>query len=220
MSVDDRLRQAFAETDHGWDEHAPDALATVLARDRRETAVRRVATAALVAAAAVVAVVVAAPDDGDQSPARPSNPSHSQDVGSPNGPLEGRWTSGPITTADVRAAARAAGRPDVASAMLDQLPPRPFHITLHVTGTGLNQGFRSRQGDTTGDDVELLEFNGPRVYLRPRNAPGGTNVHTWVVEDGVLRMTFVSTTEADTEGVPGEAWQRLIYDTAGFTSGT
>jgi hypothetical protein len=30
-------------------------------------------------------------------------------------------------------------------------------------------------------------------------------------------MTFVSTTEAAADGVPAEAWQRLLFDTAAFT---
>jgi hypothetical protein len=48
----------------------------------------------------------------------------------------------------------------------------------------------------------------------------GENVHTWVLEGGSLRLHFVSTTEPDSAGVPGEAWQRLLYDTAAFTPGT
>ena len=37
MSVDDRLREAFGETDRSWDEQVPDALAAVTARRRHET---------------------------------------------------------------------------------------------------------------------------------------------------------------------------------------
>jgi len=220
MSVDDRLRSAFGETDRGWDERVPDALAVVTARRRHESVVRRGAAAALVAAAVAVAVV-AAPDDGRESPTPPltTPPSPSVDVGTPNGPLEGTWTSGSITAEDVRAAARDAGRPGVAAAMLDVLPPRPFRIVLLVTGTGLNQGFLSSEGETSANDVEAIEIEGSRIFLRPRNAPGGVNEHAWVLEDGVLRLAFVSTTEADTDGVPGEAWQRLLYDTSAFTRG-
>ena len=220
MSVDDRLREAFGETDRSWDEQVPDALAAVTARRRHETVVRRGAAAALVAAAVVAAAVVAAPDDGRERPTPPlTTPSPSVDVGTPNGPLEGTWTSGSITAEDVRAAARDAGRPGVAAAMLDVLPPRPFRIILLVTGTGLNQRFRSGEGETSAYDVETIEIEGSRIFLRPRNAPGGVNEHSWVLEDGVLRLAFVSTTEADTDGVPGEAWQRLLYDTSAFTRG-
>ena len=151
MSVDDRLREAFGETDRSWDEQVPDALAAVTARRRHESVVRRGAAAALVAAAAVAVAVVAAPDDGRESPTPPlTTPSPSVDVGTPNGPLEGTWTSGSITAEDVRAAARDAGRPGVAAAMLDVLPPRPFRIVLLVTGTGLNQRFRSGRGRDLG----------------------------------------------------------------------
>ena len=50
MSVDDRVREAFGETDRSWDEQVPDALAAVTARRRHESVVRRGAAAALVAA--------------------------------------------------------------------------------------------------------------------------------------------------------------------------
>ena len=53
-----------------------------------------------------------------------------------------------------------------------------------------------------------------------RCSPSGENVHTCVLEDGTLRLAFVSTTEGEHDGVPAEAWQRLMYDTAAFTSGT
>jgi hypothetical protein len=33
----------------------------------------------------------------------------------------------------------------------------------------------------------------------------------------VLRLDFVSTTEGLAGGIPGEAWQRLLYDSKPFT---
>ena len=172
MSVDDRLREAFGETDRSWDEQVPEALAAVTARHRRETVVRRGAAAALVAAAAVVAVVVAAPDDGRESPAPPlTDPSHPHDVGTPNGPLEGRWTSGPITTEDVRAAA---ATPDVPAP-----PRRCWTCCLRGRSTssllrhrdGPEPGFPLARGPDLGGDVEMIESTGHASSCGRCNAP-------------------------------------------------
>jgi len=74
MSVDDRLREAFGETDRSWDEQVPDALAAVTARRRHESVVRRGAAAALVAAAAVATVAVTVSQRTDDAPSPSEEP--------------------------------------------------------------------------------------------------------------------------------------------------
>ena len=44
----------------------------------------------------------------------------------------------------------------------------------------------------------------------------GENVHTYVLDDDTLRFAFVSTTEGESDGVPGEAWQRLVLRQRGL----
>jgi hypothetical protein len=221
MSVDDRLREAFGETDPRWDEGVPTALAALRARRRRENVVRGGAAAGLVAAAAVVVVAVASPG-GDKHPVPsevPSSPATSTTALPAEVPaaLTGGWVSRPVTSADVRRAARAAGDPDKAALMLNDLPATPFRIVLFINGARheIHQSVRSG-GVTETYDQENIEVRADELVLTPQFADG-ENIHSWVIEDGVLEMDFVSTTELDTQVVPAEAWQQLFFDTVAFT---
>ena len=222
MSVDDRLREAFGETDRRWDERVPDALAAVTARRRHETVVRRGAAAALVAAAAVATVAVTVSQRTDDAPSPSEDPTTpATGFGVEPNPLDGTWVSEPLTRADVRRAARLAGDAGDAAAMLAELPATPFRVALYVHGdrSSMHAVFRvDGQTEETADE-ENVTVSGGRMVMQPMFAEG-ENVHTYVLDDDTLRFTFVSPTEGDSEGVPGEAWQRLVYDTAAFTSGT
>jgi hypothetical protein len=222
MSVDDRLREAFAETDRSWDAQVPDALAAVTARRRHESAVRRGAAAALVAAAAVATVAVTVSQRSDDAPTPSEDPTPpASDLGTHPSPLDGTWVSGPLTRADVRRAARLAGDASDAAAMLSELPSMPFRVALYVDGdrSSMHAVFRVEGRSEQNADEENVTVSEDRIVMQPMFADG-ENVHTYVLEDGTLHFAFVSTTEADDEGVPGEAWQRLVYDSAAFTSGT
>ena len=205
MSVDDRLREAFGETDRSWDEQVPDALAAVTARRRHESVVRRGAAAALVAAAAV-GRRRSSPhaDDGRESPTPPLTTALCHPHGcryaerSPRRDLDLRPITGrgrPGRGPRRRTTRRRRGRCWTCCLR------RPFRVVLLVTGDRPEPGLPlGPRGETSADDVETILIEGSRIFLRPLNAPGGVNVHTWVLEDGVLRLTFVSTTEADTDG--------------------
>ena len=223
MSVDDRLRAAFGETDRSWDEQVPDALAAVTARRRQESAVRRGGAAALVAAAAVATVAVTVSQRGDSTPTPSDDPtSPATGLGAERNPLHGTWVSEQLLTrADVRRAARLAGDAGDAGAMLADLPAPPFRVALYVEGDrgSVHAVFRVDGGPEENADEENVSVSGDRMVMQPM-FDDGQNVHTYVLENGTLRFAFVSSTEGETDGVPGEAWQRLIYDTAGFTSGT
>ena len=219
MSVDDRLREAFAEADRSWDERVPAALAALTARQRRETAVRRGA-AALVAAAAAATVAVAVSQRADDAPSPTEGPtSPPAGHGAEPNPLDGTWVSEPLTRADVRRAARLAGDVGDAAAMFSELPTTPFRVALYVDGdrSSMHAVFRvDGQLEETVDE-ENVTVSEDRVVMQPM-FDDGENVHTYVLDDGTLRFAFVSTTEGETDGVPGEAWQRLVYDSAAFTS--
>ena len=222
MSVDDRLRQAFGETDRSWEAQVPEALAALTARHRHENVARRGGAAALVAAAAVATVIVVTTQGEDDSPQPAPSPAPTQSVttAAAGSPLDGTWLSGPLTRDDVRRAARQAGDAADAQAMLAGLPPTPFRVELFISvGAGSSRVTLLSSADDEVADQENLEATGDQLALRPRfGTGGGENLHAWVVEDGVLRLSFVSTTEpADSDGVPAEAWQRLLYDTAAFT---
>ena len=221
MSVDDRLREAFGEVDRSWDEQVPATLAALKARKRRETAVRR-GSAALVAAAAVAAVAVTVSQRADDAPSPSEDPtSPATDLGAEPNPLDGTWVSELLTRADVRRAARLAGDAGDAAAMLADLPATPFRVALYVDGdrSSMHAVFRVTGRTEENVDEENVTVTGDRVVMQPM-FDEGENVHTYVLEDGTLRFAFVSTTEGELDGVPAEAWQRLVYDTAAFTSGT
>jgi hypothetical protein len=226
MSVDDRLREAFGETDSSWDEQVPRALSAVTARHRHETAVRRGATAATVAAAAVAAVAATLSQRGggstEPAPDPAPTPSTSAGPGSQTNPLDGTWVSSPITRADVRRAARLAGDVGDAEAMLVELPRLPLEVAVYVDGdrSSLHAVWRVHGHTEVTVDQENLTVSEDRLVMQPMFDGEGESVHTWTLQDGVLRLAFVSTTEGEVQGVPGEAWQRLVYDSAAFTSGT
>ncbi len=216
MSVDDRLREAFAETDHTWDDRIAAALREVTVRERRERVTRRTAiTAAAAAVTAAVVLVAANTDDRDELPApQPPTPSPTAETGNP---VDGRWVSSSLTRADVRRVARLAGGAADAATMLGSLPGVPFRIALTIDGdrneliTHVRYG---RREDVI--DQENVELDGDRLTLTPQFADGAS-VHGWSLTGDTLRLTFLSTTEAGTDGVPAEAWQRLLYDTVAFT---
>jgi hypothetical protein len=228
MSVDDRLREAFGETDRTWDEQVPEALAALTARRHRESAVRRGAAAALIAAAAVAAIAVTvsqrAGSNSDPAPEpKPTpTPSSTAGPGSETNPLAGTWVSQPISRADVRRAARLAGDAGDADAMLAELPSLPVRVALYVNGdrSSIHAAWRAEGQAEQNADEENVTISGDRLVMQPMFDAAGENVHTWVLEDGTLRLAFVSTTEPASDGVPGEAWQRLVYDAATFTPGT
>ena len=224
MSVDDRLHEAFGETDRSWDGQVPETLSALTARHRRETVVRRGAAAALVAAAAVAAVAMAVSQRAgqDSSPiGEPTpTPSATGGLGTEPNPLDGTWVSEPMTRADVRRAARLAGDAGDADAMLAEVPSFPFRVALYVDGnrSSMHAVFRAQGLAEETADEENVTVSEDHVVMQPMFGDG-ENVHTYALDEGTLRLRFVSTTEGEEDGVPGEAWQRLLYDTAAFTSG-
>jgi hypothetical protein len=220
MSVDDRLREAFRETDRSWDGEVPEALAALTARQRRENVARlKGISAAAAAVIAAVVLVVTNPRDNDQVPApEPTTPTPTSAAESAKA-LDGSWVSDVLTRADVRRAARLAGDASDAATMLDGLPAVPFRFTMTIDGDRNELTFHVRSGGQESlMDQENVELEGAKLLLTPQLADGAT-IHGWTLDGGTLRMTFVSTTEAAADGVPAEAWQRLLYDTAAFTRG-
>ena len=211
-SVDDVLRQAFEPTDESWVRLAPAACAEVVTRHRRHQVVRRSVVGALAAAVLAVGVAVV---DGDPGPrtVQPAEPPPTPTATVVTAPLEGTWISSGLDETDVSAAATAAGVPDAVDAMLEQLPEPPFKVVMVVRGSSLSTSVRPRDGQDVLMDQETLSTTGRRLEVRPFDVPVAT-FHRWVLESAVLTMSFESTTEGVKNGVPGEAWQRLLYDSA------
>ena len=104
--------------------------------------------------------------------------------------------------------------------MLADLPATPFRVALYVDGdrSSMHAVFRVDGRPEENADEENVTVSGDRMVMQPM-FDDGENVHTYVLEGGTVRFAFVSTTEGGARR-PGEAWQRLVYDTAAFTSGT
>lgn len=216
MSVDDRLRGALRAEDPAWDDVAQVTLGRVRARRRREVLRRRGLVAAGLAAAVVVAATTLGPDPETRTGQDPATEVPTSDPSGVPGTtvLDGEWLTGPIGDTRIRRTLRAAGLGSYVDEISADLPDRPFRIRLTVAGDAVDVDLLSAAGPQRFDE-ETLTLDGERVVLRPRQAPG-RSVHRWVLEGSELRLRFVSTTEGRVGGVPGEAWQRLTYDTAPF----
>jgi hypothetical protein len=212
MSVDERLREAFALDDTGWDALAPAYLQRVHARRRRDLAVRRGVVGVGLVAAATVAAAVLAPETPTHTAPDPGTSISTTPPASTA--LTGEWRTDPITPADVRGMLRDAGLDAYADDALATLPDGPFHLSMSVAYDGVDVDLVTEGGSTRFDE-ETLTLTGGLVVLRPRSADG-RSVHRWALVDGVLELSFVSTSEQPVEGVPAEVWQRIIYDTADF----
>ena len=219
-SVDDRLRQAFGTADDEWVRRAPAAHGELRARHRRQRLVRLGVAGAVAATTAAVAVGLVGGDPSTRTiqPALPT-PTSTSTSPVPIGatPLEGTWISGPLRSSDVRAAARAAGAPAAATAMLGDLPSGAFRVVMVVRGSSLQTLVRVTGAEDAVMDEEVISTTGQELELRTLFGEPGATVHDWTVRGDTLTMTFRSTTEKAVAGVPGEAWHRLLYDTAAFT---
>ncbi len=217
-SVDDVLRHAFEPTDDDWGRLAPAAHSAVRARHRHIQRVRRGLAASAVAAVASAGVVLALStgDVRDSRGVEPAEQTPTTTLPALTTPLEGKWTSGPLDASDVRAAARAAGAPQVAAAMLADLPQTPFTVVVSVRGASLTTYVEGARGRREVFDQESVAVEGSLVTVRPFTISART-VHGWSIDSDELTMKFRSTTEPENDGVPGEAWQRLFYDSPTFT---
>lgn len=105
----------------------------------------------------------------------------------------------------------------MAAAMLTELPQAPFRVVVVVRGAGISTYMRGAGGRLVDLDQEAIAVKGDLVTVRPFTVSAET-VHRWTMSGDTLALEFRSTTEEENDaGVPGEAWQRLLYDTATFT---
>ena len=101
--------------------------------------------------------------------------------------------------------------------MLDVLPRTPFTVVVSVRGASLSTHVQGAGGRREVYDQESVAVEGGLVTLRPFDISART-VHSWSIDGDELTLDFRSTTEGeDDAGVPGEAWQRLLYDSVVLT---
>lgn len=218
MSVDQRIRQAFADLEVPTVPEVNQAMDRVLVAERRGRVHRRAAVAFGVAAAVTTGAVMwgALVDDGSDSPA-PAPPAPNASA-SYDGPLVGRWATKPLTRATVEAHLTALGFGRYADRVVAELPERRFRLRLYVAslgdwvlwawGSGGQEVYYDRARPTTDGDLLFLDpvgtsFEGGTTYEMQRS-------------ERQLRLTFVDTDEPDTDNVPGAAWQQAFYTVAPF----
>lgn len=218
MSVDQRIRQAFADLEVQAGPEVNAALDRVVLTERRRRVRRRAGLASGIAAAVAAGGVLwgVMPDAGPDSPA-PAPPAPNPSA-SYVGPLAGKWSTEPLTRSTVRAHLSSLGFGRYADRVVAELPARRFRLRLYVAsagvwvlwawGPGREEVYYDRARPTT---------DGDRLFLDPFDTSfeGGTTFEM-VRTETQLRLRFVRTDEPVTDGVPGAVWQQAFYTVAPF----
>jgi len=213
MSIDRDLRDALRAPEPQDPAEVACTLAAVKARARRQDARRRVLVAGTIAAAvALGGVVVGTQLDRDAEPVPAPAPTTA-----PAEALSGVWMTGPLSARDLRSVLRAHGLGDHARPILDTLTGRPIRLRAVFAEGGVEVSAATGDGWVTLDS-ELVHVDRDLLRLSPRFAhqDWGTD-YRWSLERDRLTFELVATTEGVVDGVPGEAWQRVIFTSGPFT---
>lgn len=222
MSVDQRLRRGLAQ------QPEPDVFLPALGAIRRASRARQVRSrtafgAALLGVAAAAVVVVQASGDGIVAPEspQPGNSATTTPTQEPTGlietPLNGRWRTDAVSPDRIRTTLTEAGLGQHADVVLAELPSRNIVLMLRVSGSAWEMSVRGEGFTSLVLDQEYGRVTGDRVSISPiRKFAEGATTHTWDITGKTLRLTFQETTEPDSSGAPGEAWQRALYTSAPF----
>jgi hypothetical protein len=217
--IDQRLREAF----HAEDEWIPDVSLTDVRSSAQRSTVRR--RAALAAAAAVVlagGVAVAVTRGGPESGADPAIPAPSPSSSTSEAPLAvvGSWVSVPLTERRVREVLTDAGLGQHADAVVATLQPGPrARLLLRIEAGFLDLQIK-RDGDMEDIDRQTYLAGDGLIRLTSRDTDAESRLGWAVTSDRELTFTWRSTTETDLDGVPAEAYQRVVYTAVPFTPST
>lgn len=218
MSVDQRIRQAFADLEAPTVPEVNAAMGRVLLAERRGRVRRR----AVVASGIAAAVATGSALWGVQSREGSDSPAPAPPAPSPSatyvGPLAGRWVTEPLRRSTVRAHLVSLGFGRYADRVVSELPTGRFRLRLYLAsagewvlwawGPGHQEVYYDRARPAT---------DGDRLFLDPFDTPfdGGTT-YQMVRTETQLRLRFVSTEELATDNVPGAVWQQAFYTVAPF----
>lgn len=217
MSVDQRIRQAFADLEVPTVPEVNQALDRVLLAERRGRVRRRAAIASGVAAAVAAGAVVwgVLPHDGTDSPA-PAPPAPSQSS-SDHPPLVGRWATRALTRDVVRGHLSDLGFGRYAERVVAELPQGRFRLRLYVAAAGRWVLWTwGDEGTEVYYDEAQPTTRGDRLFLDPFGTSFEGTTYEMQRSATRLRLRFVDTDEPASHGVPGAVWQQALYTVAPF----
>jgi hypothetical protein len=163
--------------------------------------VRITAGLAVVTAMLVAGCTSDAPDESSASPAV--------------SPLEGTWRTPAVSPRDVEATLHRHGLEKWVETFQPESPiQRDTVLILHIHDFewdlyGSSNGGPRREIDydaawqVRGHEVEVIHKTGSTTYR-------------WTVEEGVLTLEWLSTTQPPYKGIPDEVFQRALYMTQDF----
>jgi hypothetical protein len=127
----------------------------------------------------------------------PSMPESSASVS----PLEGRWETGPVPIADIKAAMIAAGitAADVDTWVTEVGTPRQYSFVLEFTGQNFTHSGETPDSPMEVDELGTFTLSGTELILKP-GEPG--NIDTYTLEASLsgdeLSLRWVASTEEGT----------------------
>lgn len=172
-----------------------------------------VASARVLMLLAICSASVGCTSSVETDPAVPPAPSATLFTGAPVSPLEGEWTSGVVTAADMRAVVLDAG---FTSHAADEVvgSTRVFEFTLRFEG-----GRYALLSSWDGEDVGELEGGNYRLIRNDRlrlgtGTSGDSYLFTLDLRGKRLTLVLLSTTE---DGTAMDKYKHSYYTTAFYT---
>ena len=209
MSLDDRIRDGFAQA---ADDMQPDVEAH-LARTRRTFQRRRTTRRVVLAAAAVVVAVLAVPvSQGLLSHDDRTTAALMTDAEA-TARLQGVWVTPVVSREQVARVLSDAGlAANVDAVVLELGYPTAWNMSLRKDG-----GFDVRSQTGVQVDVGHWLVDDGVLVLRPTSCETCGIRLAFHLEHGTLRLALISDDEPDLAGVPGQAYARALYTAVPFT---
>ncbi len=155
----------------------------------------------------------ASPDDRASTSATSQPPAISEAPAA--SPLEGTWSTEPISLRDAEATLRRQGF----GKWIEKFHKIPPFSKVTVLQLSIEDGQWNLYGESEGGrepidyDAEY-EIAGDTVTFHHSD---GSNTHRWTVDGDTLSLEFVKSTLPAYHGIPDEVFQRALYMTEGFT---
>jgi hypothetical protein len=228
MSIDQRLRTGLRAADRadpvdparlvdGWAEVVARADAQ-RSRDRVRRGVVGVAAAALVVAGAVTWWPHGTNSPEPLPPApNPTSPTSSASASGAPSPIEGTWSSGPVSAGQVVDHLESVGLGQWADAALDDVPRNATVVyQLKLQGGRITMARTVDDAVPETQDVEGYEVSGDQVVFTPEASTCSTTLD-WRVAGDQLLLRPVSDTCPPYRGTPDLAFMEALYGALAFT---